>query len=221
MIEPRGPIRTKQGAAWVDLILPKVLVLLAILFTGLFFGLATVSDRVNTAIFYCNPDGKVEFPWTHSIGCAPNAKSCTIGQAYEIGSRTKPYFPLWNPKLFLSITLGMGDLSFSAAKGLDIIWDLVVGRGGQILLGIYVYRLMRRSLTLTMERQSIGIPLFADLASGSFQLFSMFTLGQEVTRSGATDSSPKDDGRKRRLVGLAFAVVYVAVFGTFVSVMTG
>jgi hypothetical protein len=221
MIEPRGPIRTKRGAAWADLILPKVLVLLAVLFTGLFFGLATIRDRVDTASFYCNPDGKVEFPWTHSLGCAPNAKSCTIGQEYEIGTRTKVYHPLWNAELFLSITLGMGDLSFSAAKGLDIVWDLVVGRGGQILLGIFVYRLMRRSLTLTMERQSIGIPLFADVASGSFQLFSMFALGREVTRSGATDNAPKDDGRKRRLVGLAFAVSYVAIFGTFVSVMTG
>jgi hypothetical protein len=61
-------------------------------------------------LFYCNADGKV--------------------QMLEDGG----YKPFWDPNLFFTINVSVGDnLSFTLAKLIDAIWDLGVGRGGQLL----------------------------------------------------------------------------------------
>ena len=62
---------------------------------------------------------------------------------------------LWSKNYGLAITLGFGSFKFSAAKSIDIIWDLVVGRGGQVLAGILLYYDFRVPVIAAMHRYPI------------------------------------------------------------------
>jgi hypothetical protein len=188
-----------------------------LLFVSIFFSIMTNSSLVDSSTFFCNPDGQVELPWHHKVV----SSMTTNGGPQNLAGKTKPYSPMWEGKLFLSITLGFGNMPFSAAKGLDIAWDLVVGRGGQIILGILVYRIFRRSMMLSMEKQSVSIPLFASMTSSALGVPSLWTLVREVSRNTHSASGSRDRSKLIRLLGLAYLIVYVLIFATFVSVMTG
>ncbi|KAF2819702.1 hypothetical protein CC86DRAFT_412631 [Ophiobolus disseminans] len=48
---------------------------------------------------------------------------------------TDPWtFNHWASSGVFQITMGYGKLKFSQAKAVDVVWDAVVGRGGQALL---------------------------------------------------------------------------------------
>ncbi|XP_014551170.1 hypothetical protein COCVIDRAFT_31238 [Bipolaris victoriae FI3] len=63
--------------------------------------------------------------------------------------RLKPdTFSMWSSTGFFQITLGGGDLSFAEAKLVDIVWDIGVGRGGQVVLAFISWREFARYLTI-------------------------------------------------------------------------
>ena len=72
--------------------------------------------------------------------------SCTSAGAIQVltESDRRVVSSYWDPSLFLSITFGFGNFSYAAAKGIDVAWDLIVGRAGQILLAIISYPILRR-----------------------------------------------------------------------------
>ena len=59
---------------------------------------------------------------------------------------------IWDHRLFFSISLAYGNFTFSTAKTIDVFWDLIVGRGGQLLLSVLVYSALRRSLLTDISR---------------------------------------------------------------------
>jgi hypothetical protein len=150
-------------------------------------------------LFFCNADGNVE--------------------------KSEPrYNPFWDPRLYFTINLAFGQFTFSTVKVLDASWDVIVGRGGQMLTAIIAYRILRRSFTLTMETLAVTIPTVAALYCHQVQLVSLFKLTSEIFWHW----SPKSSKRKRMLytgklrLGIqAFVCVYVLLFATIVSVMTG
>ena len=54
------------------------------------------------------------------------------------------------------ITLGFGYLTFAQVKLIDIVWDVVVGRGGQGVLAIISYRVFSKCLTRLVEREHLS-----------------------------------------------------------------
>lgn len=62
---------------------------------------------------------------------------------------------LWSKDYGLAITLGFGSFKFSIAKSIDIIFDLVVGRGGQVLAGILLYYNFRGPVVAAMHRSPV------------------------------------------------------------------
>ncbi|KAH7255307.1 uncharacterized protein BKA55DRAFT_592663 [Fusarium redolens] len=59
-------------------------------------------------------------------------------------------FRFWAPKGFFQITLGWGRFSFGTAKLIDVVWDLVVGRGGQTVMALVSWRVFVEYLQLSL-----------------------------------------------------------------------
>lgn len=116
----------------------------------------------------------------------------------------------WNGAYILTITLAAGDLTYTQAKAIDIIWDLVVGRGGQMLICFLVYPSMRKSLLTALERHPMHMPVVASLAFEHFSVVSWWTTTRELFRRWSW-----------RLFGYLWMIVYLLAFGTVVSAMTG
>jgi len=179
---------------------PLTILVLTASFAATFFTFkdpyASTSD-----LFYCNADGKV--------------------QMLEDGG----YKPFWDPNLFFTINVSVGDnLSFTLAKLIDAIWDLGVGRGGQLLAAVIAYRVVRRSLTLVMETCTVTIPTVTSFCCERLTIQSSHHLLRDVVSPRSSRQyagkrlSPR--GRQRLLMQLS-ACVYVLVFPTLMSVMTG
>jgi hypothetical protein len=185
-----------------DIWQPLTILVLTASFAGTFFAIkdpyASTSD-----LFYCNADGTVQMLENLNGG----------------------YKPFWDPDLFFTINVPVGDnLSFTLAKLLDAVWDLGVGRGGQMLAAVITYRVLRRSLTLVMESCTITIPTVTSVCCQQIGVLSSWHL---LADAFSTKSSRKFEGRrlsitgKRRIVMQLFACLYVLAFPTLASIMTG
>ncbi|KPM44322.1 hypothetical protein AK830_g2296 [Neonectria ditissima] len=56
----------------------------------------------------------------------------------------------WAPEGFFQITLRAPEVSFAAAKVIDIAWDVVIGRGGQTVLAWVTWRVFADFLTVSI-----------------------------------------------------------------------
>jgi len=185
-----------------DIWQPLTILVLTASFAATFFTFkdpyASTSD-----LFFCNADGKVQMLEDGPAG----------------------YKPFWDPNLFFTINVPVGNnLSFTLAKLIDAIWDLGVGRGGQLLAAVVAYRVVRRSLTLVMESCTVTIPTVISFCCERLTIQSSYHLLRDVfsSRSSRQHAGKRLSpvGRQRLLLQLS-ACVYVLVFPTLTSVMTG
>lgn len=107
-------------------------------------------------------------------------------------------------------------MTFAQAKVIDIVWDIVVGRGGQGILAIVSYRVFSKCLTRLIEREHLSATyrlyeaiVFRDASLQSiWQLCTSFTKNMKQRDSAA-------------ICWIILASAYVVVFPTWVSAMTG
>ncbi|KAK5741520.1 hypothetical protein LTR17_003958 [Elasticomyces elasticus] len=195
------PIATKQrydshrrykGQVWLHWIILGVVVV------GLPAMILTVGTKVtgkrgpDTQVMSCYPDGSAHYRDPFDTESPPK-------QA-------------WMPSLFLSVTLGFGTFTFSEAKVIDVAWDLVVGRGGQFLLTLVTYPVVRRVLQYRMET-----------TPATFRLFSSIALGHSLSFSSlhALCTPPKAFVRRICLhSALVLIGLYLLAFPTILSIMT-
>lgn len=179
---------------------PFALLLLTVAFTAGFY--VNYSPSVSIApndFFFCNADGNVEKQALH-------------------------YSPLWDPQLYFTVNIAFGRFAFSSAKVIDAIWDVVAGRGGQMLAAAIAYRVLRRSLTLTMERQSLTMPTVTSLYCQQIQIIPVIRLAYNSSwhrNSHQSNQRQASHLGRLRLANQVFICVYVLSFATLVSVMTG
>lgn len=57
---------------------------------------------------------------------------------------------------FFTPNLSFGALSFTQAKTIDVAWDLVVGRGGQVALAWVNWKVWNAWVVWEMERWGVG-----------------------------------------------------------------
>lgn len=121
----------------------------------------------------------------------------------------------------LAITLGWGEFDFATAKGIDVVWDWVVGRGWQVIATWLLYVTFRRFWVIDFDRSERAgnvLPASAALAlqyyTASFA--ALWTYVRLLIR------------RQRRTwaghVGMAVLVldvIYVLLAPTWISTMTG
>lgn len=120
-----------------------------------------------------------------------------------------PYLTLWDFSGFFEITLGCGRFTFTHAKLIDVGWDIVIGRGGQLLLALLSYRIINGALLHSMETHPRSMPAFIALSFDQGSFVGTWALLKEhwgCHRSG-----------KALLSMLLVSLMYLAVFPTFVS----
>jgi len=158
---------------------------------------------VSEEIFYCNADGDVQ-----SLG-------------YDVPN----YQPLWDTKLFFTVNMtALKRLSFTAAKLIDACWDTIVGRGGQMLMAMLAYRVVRRSMTLTMETCDLALSTVTSIYCQQLQFTSVWQLLRNLPSARTTECSARTSLSllaKTRLLMQIAVCVYVMAFATLVSVTTG
>ena len=151
----------------------------------------------------CNPDGK--FRYLHK------------------------YNP-WATAGLFQVTLGFGSMSFSNAKLIDVIWDVVLGRGGQFLaflltymtlnlpgqglLGYVAYSVFTKSLVRIMEQTPVSYETFEAITFHNTTLFSLWLMIKNYTTNGGSRA-------RVAILWMLFASLYVLAFPALMSAMTG
>lgn len=175
---------------------PLALLLIVACLTVAIF--TTEPGAANDTIFYCNADGRIKIR----------------------GDRT--YKPLWDTEQFFTVNVAYGSMSFSVAKFIDACWDIIIGRGGQMLVAIMAYRTLRRSLTLIMETYDVPLPMATAIYCGQIQLTSVWEVVCCTLRPGKKHLHAGMQSRvKLRLMAQLFACAYVLSFPTLASITTG
>jgi hypothetical protein len=78
---------------------------------------------------------------------------CCDGNANVYLQGVDPTPSQWSLDYLFVVTLGWGHLTYAQAKAIDEVWNVVVGRGGQVLASLLLYRVFRLYATNTLTRQ--------------------------------------------------------------------
>lgn len=119
--------------------------------------------------------------------------------------------PAWSSwSTVFEINAPVARVSFATAKLIDLAWDLIVGRGGQIILAWLSYRVFTEALMRITEERPVSYELFASvtLHSGSLQTF--FAILPTAIRI-------KGWRGNMALAWMALATSYVLFFPTLLS----
>ncbi|KAF7191410.1 hypothetical protein HII31_07433 [Pseudocercospora fuligena] len=152
---------------------------------------------------------------------APQKTSeATRDQVFACDANGNVYWTTKPPGLFdtrfaFAINLGFGSFSFSVAKSLDLAWDLVIGRVGQALFISFTYITFKRALTTSRRAYEISYEKFLALTYAPSNLMAFLTYLDDFVRPSGSF--------RQFLMALAvvYCTVYVLIFPTWVSAMTG
>jgi hypothetical protein len=126
----------------------------------------------------------------------------------------KPTLGLWDPAGFFYITVSWGRMAFSTAKFIDIVWDIVVGRGGQALLAFVTFKVSSQYLAMAMLKAPVSYNTFESLA------FVPPTLVRTVRLAG--DLLTNRGWRARLImVWIALSSLFVLGFSSLITAMSG
>ncbi|KIW69433.1 hypothetical protein PV04_05310 [Phialophora macrospora] len=132
----------------------------------------------------------------------------------EFTPSDKPTLGLWDPAGFFYITVSWGKLAFSTAKFIDVVWDIVVGRGGQALLAFVTFKVSSQYLAMAMLKAPVSYNTFESLA------FVPPTLVRTVRLTG--DLLTNRGWRARLImVWIALSSLFVLGFSSLITAMSG
>jgi hypothetical protein len=191
-----GPAPAQSGTRrdFRDVWQPLSIFVLITTFTISFFA-AKDSFSSTDGLFSCNADGSV----------VPSGR-------YQL---------LWDTKLYFTINMSFGKFSFTAVKVIDACWDTLIGRGGQMLVAVVAYRVLRRSIALSMEICRYPIPTVTAIFCQQIQPNAAWQLLRGMhTRQSDWHQIPWASPYLR-LTAHILVCVYVLSFPTLVSVSTG
>jgi len=120
----------------------------------------------------------------------------------------------WAVSQLLAINLGLGSMPFTTAKFIDVFWDVVVGRGGQMLLTYVAYRVFTKSLARAMEDSQVSYHTFAALAFEPGTIAGVFMLAKDFASNRCFRS-------KMVVSWVLMATLHIIAFPTLSSAMTG
>ena len=109
---------------------------------------------------------------------------------------------------------GSTELTFPQAKAVDVIWQLVVGMGGRLVMTLVAYKVFMDGLARIMEDSAVSYRLYASL---TFSTTSLFTTGRSI--KGVLHT--KGWRGKFFLAWFAVSTIYVLGFPTLISATAG
>ena len=137
---------------------------------------------------------------------------CSPGGDFSLESEYDP----WSMGHIFQISMGLGNLTFSEAKLIDVVWDDVVGRGGQSILAIVTFKVFTKTLTRLLEerRSSVSYGMFEAVVFQEASMSSIWKMGSTVCRNVTCREMAA-------FVWMAMASIYLLSFPTLLSAMTG
>lgn len=167
----------------------------------------------------CLPSGDFVLPYTSSVWDSSQFFAITIGFT---GPRASPFCSaggtLQQGLSAVSSYQACPGYGFKTVKVIDVAFDLLVGRAGQLILAALAYRLFSRILTSMMQQGQVGYDMFGAVAFQSCSLISVPTLLRH-----ALGSTPIPRTRRSRVIFLCMGLVtvYIVAVPTLVSAMSG
>ncbi|KAK3628329.1 hypothetical protein LTR56_017528 [Elasticomyces elasticus] len=187
--------RSARAAVLGELAWPSLFLALSLAFTIPFFVLKT-SHAASNDEPSCRANGEAIFPWNHTVN------------------------EHWDPATALFITLGTGSYTYPEAKSIDVIFDLLVGRGGQVVAAMMAFTVIRKSLFLSIEEKPVPLPLtFAVYFSGPLSL--LWAIFENLTIPVRARKHKDKAVSCWRLAGWIYLCGYVLILPTLLSAMTG
>lgn len=116
-------------------------------------------------------------------------------------------------KVFL-LDKTFGRFSFSAVKTIDVAWDILVGRGLQMIAWYIGYVVFSDALLRAIERHPTSFQIFQRIALEGPSLLSLWTLLHELWNS-------KSKRTKALFLYMWLATLYILAIPMFVGAMTG
>ena len=161
------------------------------------------------------------------VGLAAAAE--TVSQGYIMGRDCYPN-GLWkeatgatwrimDSSYFFTPNLSFGALTFTQVKVIDVAWDLIIGRGGQLLLAWVNYRVFNEWLVYHMEMHHTSYKLYAAVAFETTTMATLGVLGKEFLAYGA--GTWKRFFRWLAILSMLLSTLYVIAFPTLMAAMTG
>lgn len=114
---------------------------------------------------------------------------------------------------FYTINMVFGNYSFTAAKAIDIVWDIVVGRGGQALLLYVLSRVFYEVLDMLLEKDSMAYDTSASLSLSGATAWGLWMLGRDLFSTAQR--------KEAWFVAMGVSLLWVLFFPTVMSAMTG
>lgn len=105
-------------------------------------------------------------------------------------------------------------LSFGAAKGIDVVWDLVVGQGGRLLLAWVSYKVFMDGLARLLETSAVSYNLYTLITFNTSSLMSTWQSTKEIFETRGWRG-------KCFLAWFSISTIYVLGFSTLLSAATG
>lgn len=109
---------------------------------------------------------------------------------------------------------GSSRLSFTAAKAIDVIWQLCIGAGGRFLLGWIAYKSFMDGLTRLLETTPVSFRLYADMTFSTTSLNAVWQAMKAVFKI-------KGVRGKFFLAWFIISTLYVLGFQTIISATAG
>ena len=117
----------------------------------------------------------------------------------------------WN---LIGIDIRFGRMTFGQAKGLDLAWNWIAGRGFQLLLTLVAYRVFTDALMRTAEVTYVPYELFTSLALFSTKTDALWHLIRGFTALSGW--------RFKFIIGwLSLSTGYLAIFPSLMDVISG
>jgi hypothetical protein len=120
---------------------------------------------------------------------------------------------------FFTPNLSFGAMTFTQVKVIDIAWDLLIGRGGQMLLAWVNYRVFNEWLLYHMEMHRTSYKMSTSVAFQTTSLGTLGVLGKEWLAFG--EKSWKRFFRWLAMLCMLIGTLYVLAFPTLMAAMTG
>lgn len=193
-IPPRP--RSAKTAFLAELAWPTIFLALSLAFTIPFFLLKTSRAASNDEP-RCMANSEAIFPWNETVN------------------------EYWDSSTALFITLGSGRYTYPEAKAIDVLWDLLVGRGGQILAAAMAFTVIRKSLTLSMEQKSVPVSLAFGVYFRSITVVLVGSILQNLSLRSRARQHQDKAVPLWRLSSWFYLCVYVLILPTVISAMTG
>lgn len=199
---PRSP-----ALRWVLYIVPLLVCVAPIAI------LAGLSPRFSRELGYnaCSSTGEFILPYTSSIWDPSNFFTITLpftkgeGDTCTFGNGE-------------TADLACGGYSFTQVKVIDLAWDVLVGRGGQLVIVAFAYGIFGDAVRALMDREEVGYDLFAAVAFHSGGISSIGTL---LAHAVGNTPIPRTRHAVRVYWVMAAATTYIVAMPTLFSAMTG